>query len=161
MKRMRIIVSVVVCCAVAFMGVYGSGCSKGKGAKDKEVMYEGKPESYWLKMMKDPDPLSRRDAIVAFGKMPPDPQTFCPTGTIKPVYDEDGLCVTSFRCVPRCKATGCSGQVCAAKDVITTCEFLPWYGCYKLSRCGNFGPDESCAWEETDEFAACMTQHGQ
>lgn len=34
-----------------------------------------------------------------------------------------------------CFRTGCSGHVCAAQHVITTCEWLPEYACWRLARC--------------------------
>jgi len=85
MRNTRIMVAIVVCCGIAFMGALSSGCTK-----KKEAMYEGRPESYWLKMMKEPDPLDRRDAIVAFGKMPPDPKRVVPVLT-KALQDEDSV----------------------------------------------------------------------
>jgi eight-cysteine-cluster-containing protein len=59
-----------------------------------------------------------------------------------------------------CKPTGCSGQICSDKDVFTTCEWLPWYACYKKSECGNFGPNGTCAWKHTAAYLACMAQVG-
>ncbi|MEK6857203.1 MAG: eight-cysteine-cluster domain-containing protein, partial [Nanoarchaeota archaeon] len=38
-----------------------------------------------------------------------------------------------------CMKSGCSGQICQSKyyePMITTCEFLPEYACYKQAKCG-------------------------
>ncbi len=38
-----------------------------------------------------------------------------------------------------CVVSGCSGQICSAEPMATTCEWLPQYACYELSECGSFG----------------------
>lgn len=53
-----------------------------------------------------------------------------------------------------CRPTGCSGQVCADEDVITTCEFRAEYACYKSARCER-QPDGHCGWTETAELTRC------
>jgi eight-cysteine-cluster-containing protein len=53
-----------------------------------------------------------------------------------------------------CRPTGCSGQVCASEDVITTCEFLPEYSCFSLAICER-QVDGECGWTETPEFGNC------
>ena len=50
--------------------------------------------------------------------------------------------------------------LCADKDIITTCEYLPYYSCYSLSECGNFGAGGTCGWKQTTAFTSCMAQHG-
>ena len=55
-----------------------------------------------------------------------------------------------------CQVTGCSGHVCADAPVVTTCEWLPEYECYRAARCGRFGPGGACGWEPTDELAECL-----
>lgn len=54
-----------------------------------------------------------------------------------------------------CIVTGCSGQVCADEDVITTCEFLPEYMCYRDARCERQS-DGECGWTETPELLGCL-----
>ncbi|MGM0574843.1 MAG: hypothetical protein ACQEXJ_03810 [Myxococcota bacterium] len=56
-----------------------------------------------------------------------------------------------------CMATGCSGTVCAAEPVYTTCEFMPWYACYEYAQCG-LTADGTCGWSKTDAFEECMAQ---
>jgi eight-cysteine-cluster-containing protein len=68
------------------------------------------------------------------------------------------------QCVPapstECKPTGCSGQICADSEVFTTCEWKPWYACFALSECGNFGEGGTCGWEENDAFLKCLEENG-
>ncbi len=57
-----------------------------------------------------------------------------------------------------CGTGGCSGQVCTtaekAKGVITTCEFLPEYGCLGLTSCGCV--NGKCQWKENSAYSDCM-----
>ena len=56
-----------------------------------------------------------------------------------------------------CIVSGCSGQVCAAQEVMTTCEWLPEYACYQdLGECGNFGPGGACTWNPTPALEQCL-----
>ena len=54
-----------------------------------------------------------------------------------------------------CIVTGCSGQICADEEVITTCEFRAEYACYKNARCERQS-SEKCEWIETEELRACV-----
>lgn len=54
-----------------------------------------------------------------------------------------------------CVVTGCSGQICAEEEVITTCEFLPHYECYKDASC-KVQPDGNCGWTMTEELKECL-----
>jgi hypothetical protein len=54
-----------------------------------------------------------------------------------------------------CKPTGCSSQICAAEDIVTTCEWANGYQCYQLAECEAQASGE-CGWTPNDEFAACM-----
>ncbi len=83
------------------------------------------------------------------------------TGACAPGMD-CAICVG--QCVPKedtnpCFATGCSGQICSDRDVMSTCEFLPWYACYKLASCGQDAAG-TCGWSETPEFLKCMQELG-
>jgi eight-cysteine-cluster-containing protein len=60
-----------------------------------------------------------------------------------------------------CVQTGCSGQICAAQEVITTCEFREEYACYQdpaVTTCGC--NDGQCAFAPTPELAACLEEAG-
>ena len=57
----------------------------------------------------------------------------------------------------RCFKTGCSSQVCADHDVITTCEFRPEYACYQKAACERQRNGE-CGFTETAELRACLAR---
>ncbi len=54
-----------------------------------------------------------------------------------------------------CVVTGCSGNICADEEVITTCEFRPEYACYKDAVCAR-QPDGACGWTETPRLTDCL-----
>ena len=54
-----------------------------------------------------------------------------------------------------CKKTGCSSQVCADQDVITTCEWRREYECYRKATCERQSNGE-CGWTQTPELRACL-----
>ena len=58
-----------------------------------------------------------------------------------------------------CIITGCSGQVCAEQEVMTTCEFRPEYACFKSARCERLG-DGQCGWTATAELKVCLEKNG-
>jgi CUB domain/Kazal-type serine protease inhibitor domain len=108
--------------------------------------------------------------------------TSCDDGTqpmcemIPPVCDEGLIlayqgncysCVDPVSCeeptIPDCQPTGCSGQICAAGSVITTCEWIDFYACYHLpdvAVCGYDTVAGECAWMDAqpDSLAQCMNQ---
>ena len=57
-----------------------------------------------------------------------------------------------------CAVGGCSGQVCTmakeAPGLITTCEYMPQYGCLKLTGCGCI--EGKCAWKQNQAYTACL-----
>ncbi|MGK4002598.1 hypothetical protein WMF31_08240 [Sorangium sp. So ce1036] len=55
-----------------------------------------------------------------------------------------------------CVVTGCSGQVCADRDVITTCEFREEYACYQELGVCERDASGACGWRETPELDACI-----
>lgn len=57
-----------------------------------------------------------------------------------------------------CFTSGCSGQVCADHSVITTCEFLPEYGCYHAAKCERQG-DGQCGFTPSAALSACLANH--
>jgi uncharacterized protein DUF6748 len=54
-----------------------------------------------------------------------------------------------------CMKTGCSGQVCSDKEVITTCEYKTEYDCYKKATCERQANGE-CGFTPTPELTACL-----
>lgn len=59
-----------------------------------------------------------------------------------------------------CLKTGCSGQVCADEEAITTCEYLPEYECYKTAKCERQINGE-CGWTQAPELLLCIEQARQ
>lgn len=57
--------------------------------------------------------------------------------------------------VSACVRTGCSGQICADRNRISTCEFRPEYACYKAAICER-GADGTCGFRQTAELASCL-----
>ncbi|HEX6187950.1 MAG TPA: DUF6748 domain-containing protein [Pyrinomonadaceae bacterium] len=57
----------------------------------------------------------------------------------------------------RCFKTGCSSQVCADHNVITTCEYRPEYECYRKAACERQRNGE-CGFTQTAELTACLAR---
>lgn len=57
--------------------------------------------------------------------------------------------------VASCVRTGCSGQICADTDVITTCEWREEYACYADATCERQA-DGRCGFTATPELDACL-----
>ncbi len=58
----------------------------------------------------------------------------------------------------KCVAAGCSSQLCVSSDnadMMTTCEFLPQYACYRTALCEVQQTGE-CGWTETKELQQCL-----
>ena len=54
-----------------------------------------------------------------------------------------------------CMKTGCSGQVCSDKEVITTCIYRTEYECYKKAACERQANGD-CGFTQTPELVACL-----
>ena len=54
-----------------------------------------------------------------------------------------------------CLKTGCSGQVCSDKEVITTCEYRVEYECYRKAVCERQANGD-CGFTQTAELTACL-----
>ena len=54
-----------------------------------------------------------------------------------------------------CKKTGCSSQICADEDVVTTCEYRAEYGCYQRAACERQRNGE-CGFTMTRELSECL-----
>jgi len=57
-----------------------------------------------------------------------------------------------------CKITGCSNQICANKDVVTTCEIRPEFACYQNAVCERQASGE-CGWTQTAELKECLEKY--
>ena len=56
-----------------------------------------------------------------------------------------------------CIITGCSDQVCAEEETITTCEFRAEYACYQNAVCERQIGGE-CGWTQTPQLEQCLAQ---
>ncbi len=54
-----------------------------------------------------------------------------------------------------CLITGCSKQICADEEVVTTCDFKPQYVCYTKATCGR-QVDGRCGWTQTTDLKTCL-----
>ena len=59
-----------------------------------------------------------------------------------------------------CRTTGCSGQICAEEEMMTTCEFRPEYACYQGATCER-QPGGKCGWTMSMELQRCLGQAAQ
>ncbi|HEU4434925.1 MAG TPA: DUF6748 domain-containing protein [Pyrinomonadaceae bacterium] len=57
-----------------------------------------------------------------------------------------------------CFKTGCSGQVCADEEVMTTCEYRAEYACYKTAKCERQA-NGKCGFTETPELRRCLKRN--
>jgi eight-cysteine-cluster-containing protein len=57
-----------------------------------------------------------------------------------------------------CFKTGCSGQVCADEEVVTTCEYRAEYECYKTAKCERQA-NGNCGFTETPELRRCLRRN--
>ena len=55
----------------------------------------------------------------------------------------------------RCFKTGCSSEVCADRDVVTTCIFRPEFACYQKAICARQANGE-CGFTQTPELTSCL-----
>ena len=82
------------------------------------------------------------------------------------------LCVVNTTCVdkptgaecipapaPPCVKTGCSGQICADSQRISTCEFRPEYACYQTATCARQATGQ-CGWTQTPALTSCIASGG-
>ena len=54
-----------------------------------------------------------------------------------------------------CFKTGCSSQICADHNVVSTCEFRPEYECYQKATCERQS-NGNCGFTKTPELTACL-----
>jgi hypothetical protein len=57
--------------------------------------------------------------------------------------------------VAPCRVGGCSSQLCATEELVSTCEWRPEYACYRDARCEP-QPGGACGWTQTPELLACL-----
>lgn len=59
-----------------------------------------------------------------------------------------------------CRVTGCSSQVCASEDVITTCEYRPEFACYRSAQC-EIQLTGECGWTMDNVLRQCLEEARQ
>ncbi|MCS6799283.1 MAG: hypothetical protein NZ898_12295 [Myxococcota bacterium] len=58
-----------------------------------------------------------------------------------------------------CRQTGCFGEVCADRDVESSCEWRNAFACFYLTRCER-QPHGACEWTRTEEVERCIELSG-
>jgi eight-cysteine-cluster-containing protein len=71
--------------------------------------------------------------------------------------DDPGICVEPSA-NDDCVVSGCSSEVCADEEMISTCIWKPWYDCLVLTTCGNNGEAGACGWEQNADYTACVDE---
>lgn len=79
-------------------------------------------------------------------------------------HENGGVSCTEINCPlpapqPACRRTGCSGQICADRDVASTCEWREEYACYKTAPCER-QVDGTCGFTPTDALKMCLAKVG-
>ena len=59
-----------------------------------------------------------------------------------------------------CRRTGCSGQLCADEEMVSTCEYREEYACYKDAKCERQA-DGACGWTMDAALTACLQSKSQ
>jgi hypothetical protein len=57
----------------------------------------------------------------------------------------------------KCMRTGCSGQICADEQMMTTCVWKAEYACYQKATCER-QTDGNCGFTKTPELTACLNR---
>jgi hypothetical protein len=79
----------------------------------------------------------------------------CGPGSVCIDGPNGGECKSSTTPVAACRKTGCSGQICADQDMVSTCEFRPEYACYQAATCERQA-NGNCGFTQTPSLAACL-----
>ena len=54
-----------------------------------------------------------------------------------------------------CRVSGCSGEICAEGNLVSTCIYKAEYACYKTATCERQSTG-TCGWTNTPELLACV-----
>ena len=57
-----------------------------------------------------------------------------------------------------CVITGCSGQICAKEEVVTSCEYRELYDCYNTAVC-EAQANGDCGWTQTSKLKQCINDN--
>lgn len=83
----------------------------------------------------------------------------CDTAAGETPFFNDCGCGCTIAPKPACKPSGCSGQICSDKDMITTCEWREQYACYQTVGICERGADGTCGWRDTPALESCLESH--
>ncbi|HEY6802153.1 MAG TPA: DUF6748 domain-containing protein [Pyrinomonadaceae bacterium] len=56
-----------------------------------------------------------------------------------------------------CIRTGCSGEICADEEMMSTCEYRAEYACYKKAKCERQA-EGNCGFTKTAELTSCLAR---
>ena len=56
-----------------------------------------------------------------------------------------------------CKISGCSGEICSDKELLTNCKWQEEYVCYRFALCER-QQDNRCGWTMTDKAKQCLKE---
>ena len=102
------------------------------------------------------DATCARQADGGCGWTPTDALTQCLADNGVGIEDNDGAAEPPAPTTPSpCKVTGCSSQLCADRDIATTCEVRLEYACYRTATC-EVQPDGVCGWTPTRFLQQCL-----
>jgi hypothetical protein len=68
------------------------------------------------------------------------------------------LRINSTTALKPCVKTGCSNQICADEEMMSTCEYKAEYECYKKAACER-QQDGNCGFTKTSELTSCLAKH--
>lgn len=71
-------------------------------------------------------------------------------------YLRTGKTVSEKRCIK----TGCSQQICADEEVVSTCEYRSEYECYRTARCERQANGD-CGFTRTPELTRCLNRRAR
>ena len=57
-----------------------------------------------------------------------------------------------------CVVTGCSNQICASEEVVTTCDYKEIYSCYENATC-EAQEDGRCGWTVDKALIECLQKY--
>ncbi len=76
-------------------------------------------------------------------------------------FNEKSACETALSNRNKaCVVTGCSSQICADQQLMSTCEYREVYACYQGKTCARQSNGD-CGWTMTDELRRCIEEKSQ
>ena len=82
----------------------------------------------------------------------------CMPNTQCALLDGEPTCAPTTPVAPPCVKTGCSGQICADGQRMSTCEFRPEYACYAQAECKRQSNGQ-CGFSKTPALVTCLNDN--